>query len=82
MAKEIPTFFNTHIYLPDLRKECFHLDFEKRNIQELFHHDSIIIIKTFNYMNYITFDNTINPERNLQFKMPFKKSMFEDFLTY
>jgi len=80
MAKEIPTFFNTHIYLPDLRKECFHLDFEKRNIQELFHHDSIIINKTFNYMNYITFDNTINPERNLQFKMPFKKSMFEDFL--
>ena len=83
ISLKVLDFFKIHIYLPDLRKECFHLEFENSSINQLSAYDfNSRLIHTYNYYSkYITFENIIlHPEKNAQIKILREKLTFEDAL--
>ena len=83
IRKRVHDFFKIHIYLPDLRKECFHLEFEKSSIHELFSYDiNSRLIHTYHYYSkYINFENLIlHPENKCKVKILREKLKFEESL--
>ena len=83
IALKVLDFFRIHLYLPDLRKECFHLEFENSSIHQLINYDfNSRLIHTYNYYSkYITFESIIlHPEKNAEIKILREKLAFEDAL--
>ena len=83
IRQKVHDFFKIHIYLPDLRKECYHLEFEKSSINELYSYDiNSRLIHTYHYYSkYINFENLIlNPENKCQVKILREKLKFEEDL--
>ena len=83
IRQKVHDFFKIHIYLPDLRKECYHLEFEKSSINELYSYDiNSRLIHTYHYYSkYINFENLIlNPENKCQVKILREKLKFEESL--
>ena len=79
----ILNFLKIHIYLPDLRKDNFILDFEKSSIHELFCYDiNQRTIDIYNYYSkYINIDSMIiRPEKNIKIKILRENLEFEDCL--
>lgn len=80
ISERIIDFFKIHIYLPDLRKECFHLEFENNSIHMLISYDiNTRLVHTYNfYSKYITVDNIIlHPENKGKIKILREKLLFE-----
>ena len=83
ISQKVLDFFKIHIYLPDLRKECFHLEFENSSIHQLFCYDiNSRLIHTYNYYSKsINFENIIlHPEKKTQVKILREKLKFEEDL--
>ena len=80
ISARIQDFFRIHIYLPDLRKEVFNLEFENSSIHMLFNYDiNSRLVHTFNYYSkYITFENVIlNNDKKTQIKILRERLNFE-----
>ena len=83
IKKRIQDFFKIHIYLPDLRKDNFTLDFESSSIHELFSYDNNLrTIHTYNfYSKYININNLIiHPEKNIKIRILRENLKFEEGL--
>ena len=83
IGKRIKDFIKIHIFLPDLRKECFTLEFENSSIHELYSYDiNQRLVHTYNfYSKYITIDNVIiHPESKQPIKILRERLLFEDSL--
>ena len=83
IGKRVKDFIKIHIFLPDLRKECFTLEFENSSIHELYCYDiNTRLVHTYNfYSKYITFDNVImHPNNHGQIKILRERLLFEDCL--
>ena len=81
ISSRVQDFFRIHIYLPDLRKEIFNLEFENSSINMLVSYDiNSRLIHTYNfYSKYITFENVIlNNDKNSQIKILREKLSFEN----
>ena len=80
ISARVQDFFRIHIYLPDLRKEIFNLEYENSSINMLFHYDiNSRLIHTYNYYSkYINFENVIqNSDKKNQIKILREKLNFE-----
>ena len=80
VSKRVLDFFKIHMYLPDLRKECFHLEFENSSIHQLINYDiNSRLIHTYNYYSkFITFDTIIlNKDNKAKVKILREKLLFE-----
>ena len=80
ITNRVLDFLKIHLYLPDLRKECFHLEFENSSIHELICYDiNSRLIHTYNYYSkHIKFENIIlHPENKSKIKILREKLMFE-----
>ena len=73
-------FIKVHIYLPDIRKEIFMLEFENSTTNQIINYDIVTReVLTYNYYSkYITF-NYIMSQKG-QIKILREKLLFEDFL--
>ena len=83
ISQKVLDFFRIHIYLPDLRKECFHLEFENSSIHQLISYDiNSRLIHTYNYYSKtINVENIIlNPEKKVKIKILREKLKFEEIL--
>ena len=83
IGKRIKDFIKIHIFLPDLRKENFTLEFENSSIHELYSYDiNQRLIHTYNfYSKYIRIDNVIiHPESKKPIKILREKLLFEESL--
>ena len=83
ISSRVLDFFKIHIYLPDLRKECFHLEFEKNSIHELINYDiNQRLIHTYHfYSKTINFENIVlNPEKKGKIKILRENLTFEESL--
>ena len=83
ISQKVLDFFRIHIYLPDLRKECFHLEFENSSIHQLISYDiNSRLIHTYNYYSKtINVENIIlNPEKKVKIKILREKLKFEQNL--
>lgn len=82
IGKRIKDFIKIHIFLPDLRKEIFTLEFENSSIHELYSYDiNQRLVHTYNfYSKYITIDNVIMHESNKPIKILREKLLFEESL--
>ena len=81
ISVRVQDFFRIHIYLPDLRKEVFNLEYENSSINMIFHYDiNSRLIHTYNfYSKYITFENVIvNNDKKAQIKVLREKLNFEN----
>ena len=83
IAKRIHDFLKIHIYLPDLRKDCFTLDFEGSSITQLICYDiNSRLMHTYNfYAKQINIDNQIlHKEKEGKIKILRENLIFEDCL--
>ena len=83
IAKRIHDFLKIHIYLPDLRKDCFTLDFEGSSITQLICYDiNLHLVSTYNfYAKQINIDNQIlHKEKEGKIKILRENLIFEDCL--
>ena len=83
IGKRIKDFIKIHIFLPDLRKENFTLEFENSSIHELYSYDiNQRLIHTYNfYSKYIRINNVIiHPESKKPIKILREKLLFEESL--
>ena len=73
-------FLKVHMYLPDIRKEIFMLEFENSTTNQIINYDIVTReVLTYNYYSkYITF-NYIMSQKG-QIKILREKLLFEDFL--
>ena len=81
IGKRVKDFIKIHIFLPDLRKEYFILEFENSSIHEIYSYDiNSRLLHTYNfYSKYITFENIILKEHK-QIKILRERLLFEDSL--
>ena len=81
--KKIRDFFRIHIYLPDLRKDCFILEFQNSTIHQMKCYDTKInLMKTYNYYSrYFNPELVLNKnEDNGKIVILREKLIFEDYL--
>ena len=83
IRKKVKDFFRIHIYLPDLRKENYILEFPNSSIIQMRNYDIIINqIHVYNYYSkYITPEFILNPdEKEGKISILREKLIFEDYL--
>ena len=82
IRKKIKDFFRIHIYLPDVRKECFILDYPNSSLLQMKSCDiTINRIHTYNYYSkYIKPELILNPDEKGEIIVLREKLIFEDSL--
>ena len=91
IGKRIADFFKIHIFLPDLRKECFTLEYENSSIHMLYSYDiNLRLLNTYNfYSKYITVEDIIlhknekhKPIRILRERLLFEENLINFYQMY
>ena len=83
IKKRVLDFFKVHIYLPDIRKEIFMLEFECSSIHQTYNYDIITrLVYTYNYYSkYTTYNYILSQSKEVgQIKILREKLFFEDHL--
>ena len=81
--KKIKDFFRIHIYLPDIRKECFILEFQNSTLHQMKSYDTKInLIHTYNYYSkYVTPELVLNKNEDKgKIIILREKLIYEDYL--
>ena len=84
IGKRIADFFKIHIFLPDLRKECFTLEYENSSIHMLYCYDiNLRLLNTYNfYSKYIRVEDIIlhHNEKPKPIRILRERLLFEEYL--